>query len=69
MLHEVDQHIEPLGFKRAQNTPAAEFIALRIEFVIFKDIYHIPTPPDSGEIYRTTAPKPHGAPGAASQYL
>jgi hypothetical protein len=48
MLHEVDQHIEPLGFKRAQNAPAAEFIALRIEFVIFKDIYHIAAPPNSG---------------------
>src|SRR2546430_1079205 len=34
MLHEVDQHIEPLGFQRAQDAPAAEFIALRIEFSI-----------------------------------
>jgi len=47
MLHEIDQHIEPLGFKRAQNAPPAEFIALRIEFIIFKDIDHIPTPTDS----------------------
>ena len=69
MLHEVDQHIEPLGFQRAQPTPPAEFIALRIELVICKDIDHFPAPPHSGEIHRTTAPTPHGAPGAAPRNI
>jgi hypothetical protein len=47
MLHEIDQNIEPLGFKRTQDAPATEFITLRIEFVFFEDIYHILTPPGS----------------------
>jgi hypothetical protein len=51
MLYKVDQHIEPLGFQRAQDTPPAEFIALRIEFVICKNIDHAPAPPPrSGEL-------------------
>jgi hypothetical protein len=69
MLHEVDQHIEPLGFQRAQHTSPTKFIALRIEFIICKDIDHIPAPPHAGEIHRTTASKPLRAPGAASQCL
>ena len=69
MLHEVDQYIEPLGFQRTQHTPPAEFITLRVEFVICKDIEHFPTPSNSGEIHRTTASKPHGALGAASLCL
>jgi hypothetical protein len=45
MLHEVDEDIETLALKGAEGVAVTEFIALRIELVIAKDIDHAPAPP------------------------
>jgi hypothetical protein len=40
VLHEVDEHVEALALERTRGVAVAEFIALRIELVIAKDIDH-----------------------------
>jgi hypothetical protein len=44
MLHEVDEHVEALALECTEGAAVAELIALRIEFVIAKDIDHAPAP-------------------------
>jgi hypothetical protein len=44
MLHEVDEHVEALTFEGTKSVAVAEFIALRIEFVIAKGIDHATAP-------------------------
>jgi hypothetical protein len=43
-LHEVDQHVKALALQGAGKTAAAEFVALRIEVVIAKDLDHAAAP-------------------------
>jgi hypothetical protein len=40
LLHEVDEHIEALALQSAESLAASEFITLRVELVIAKDIDH-----------------------------
>jgi hypothetical protein len=44
LLHEVDEHVEALALEGTEGAAVAELIALRIEFVIAKDIDHVTAP-------------------------
>ena len=45
MLHKVDEHLEGLRLQRAEDAPMAQLIALRIDFVVAKDVAHGPSCP------------------------
>jgi hypothetical protein len=44
VLHEIDEHVETLGLEGAEGVAVTEFVTLRIELVIAKDIEHDTTP-------------------------